>query len=93
MPHIWKYNGVIKHSLQKDLYGCFDGMCLSKDGYITFVQIKTNAFPPTKPIQEFLSKALFARALAINVLKKGCRVRLYNGEDFREITPNIKTFI
>ena len=93
MPHTWSDNGKVKHSLQKDLFALFDGVCLSKDGFITFLQIKTGSFPPTKPIQEFLKKAAFTRCLAINVVKGRCRVRLYNGDDVRELTPNLRTFI
>lgn len=92
MPHSWKDKGKIKHSLQKDLYALWDGICLSKDGFITFIQIKSGRFPPTKPIIDFLKKTAFARGLAINVIKDKCRVRLYDGEGVREITPDLRKY-
>ena len=89
MPHTWIDKGVIKNSLQKDLYSLWDGICLSKDGFIMFLQIKTNAFPPTKPIQTFLKKTVYARGLGINIVGGRARVRLYNGDDWKEITEHL----
>ena len=89
MNHTWSENGKIKHSWQKDLYSLWDGICLSKDGFIMFLQIKTNAFPPTKPIQTFLKKTVYARGLGINIVGGRARVRLYNGDDYREITEHL----
>ena len=89
MPHKWKENGVTKHHLQKDLYGLFDGICLSEDGKIIFFQVKTNAFPPTDPIQTFLKKTRNCYCLGINVVGGRARVRLYNGKRVREITEHL----
>lgn len=93
MAHTWKEDGRVKTKNFQDLYGLFDRISINKDGFIFFVQIKTNAFPPSEPIQEFIKKTVYARGLAINVVKGKVRARLYNGEDVREITPNIKNFI
>ena len=93
MPHTWKENGVIKSHNQKDLYALFDGICLDKNGKITFFQVKTNAFPNTDAIQTFIRKTTHTCALGINVIRGRIRVRLYNGKSVKEITPDIRTFI
>lgn len=54
----------------KDIYGLFDGFCFSPEGDFTFLQIKSNAYPPSKPIIEFLEQKNIC-ALAINVKDGG----------------------
>ena len=56
-----------------DLWNLFDGICFNEGGVVVFVQIKTNAWPPTKPILEFLLHKMNLKVLAINVFKKGSR--------------------
>ena len=93
MPHTWSEDGKIYHKLQKDLYALFDGVCLSKDGFVTFIQVKTGAFPKTAPIQTFLKRTKASKALGINVYHGSVRVRLYSGKRVKTITPDIRKFI
>jgi len=56
-----------------DLWNLFDGICFDEGGNIVLIQIKTNAWPPTKPILEFLLHKMNLKVLAINVFKVGSR--------------------
>lgn len=57
-----------------DLWNLFDGICF-KDGHLYFLQIKTDAWPPLKPIFEFKSMHYpMGRVLLANVKKKKNRI-------------------
>lgn len=49
-----------------DFWNLFDGMGFNQHGELIFLQFKTNAFPPAKPIQDFC-KRYKQKAIAINV--------------------------
>lgn len=49
-----------------DYWNLFDGMGFDQHGDLTFLQFKTNAFPPAKPIESFC-KRYNQKAMAINV--------------------------
>jgi len=92
MPYRFKDGAKTVLWWTKDLFGLFDGLSINKDGFIFFLQFKTNAWPATEPINKLLKQTVYARALAINVIKGHVRARLYDGGEVREITPNIKKF-
>jgi len=50
-----------------DLFNLFDGICFDSSGTMTFLQIKTNAWPPEKPITDFISNKNGFTVLALNV--------------------------
>lgn len=80
----------------RDLFGLFDGICVDpKQGICVFFQVKTNAFPVFKDIQNFLSKnKLQEYALAINVLPmRRIRVKKITKDDVTELGTKITTFI
>jgi len=53
-----------------DLWNLFDGICFDEGGNIILIQIKTNAWPPKKPILDFLVDKKNIKVLAINVFRK-----------------------
>jgi hypothetical protein len=52
-----------------DYWNLFDGMGFDQHGRLVFLQFKTNAFPPAKPIISFC-KRYHQRVIAINVKTK-----------------------
>ena len=56
-----------------DLWNLFDGICFDEGGNIVLIQIKTNAWPPNKPILDFIADKKNVKVLAINVFKVGSR--------------------
>lgn len=51
-----------------DLFNLFDGVALNQDKII-FFQVKTNGWPPAKPLEEF-AETYGASVMAINIRKK-----------------------
>jgi len=49
-----------------DYWNLFDGMGFNQHGELIFLQFKTNAFPPAKPIEEFCLRYQ-QRVVVINV--------------------------
>lgn len=75
-PHLRRKDRVFSQKgmyLATDLWNLFDGIAF-KDGRLFLLQIKTNAWAPEQPIQDFLNKHLAfsdsVKALIINVRKK-----------------------
>lgn len=52
-----------------DLWNLFDGVCFDEGGNVVFIQIKTNSWPPTKPIIDFMRYKKNIKAVSINVFK------------------------
>ena len=72
-----------------DLWNLFDGFCFDDDGNVVFIQIKTNSWPPTKPITDFMRYKKNIKVISINVFKKKNRwdikVREYfNNNDIKD---------
>lgn len=57
---------------ETDYWNLFDGMGFDVDGNLTFIQIKTNNFPPEKPINDFTLQHK-VKAVAVNVTNKSGR--------------------
>ena len=53
-----------------DLWNLFDGICFDEDGNIVLIQIKTNAWPPSQPIFDFMRDKNNMKVLCINVFRK-----------------------
>ena len=52
-----------------DLWNLFDGICFDDGGNIVLIQIKTNAWPPSQPIFDFMRDKKNIKVLCINVYK------------------------
>ena len=52
-----------------DFFNLFDGLCFINGG-LCFFQVKTNAWPPGQPINEFLRNKNGFRVFAVNVRVK-----------------------
>jgi len=55
-----------------DFFNLFDGLCFM-DGSLCFFQVKTNAWPARKPIDNFLQSKHGFGVFAVNVRTKGKR--------------------
>jgi hypothetical protein len=68
-----------------DLWNLFDGICFDSDNNIIMLQIKTNAWAKSKPLQTFADTHNNTKVLSINVKgEKGKWIvytREYNGVD------------
>ena len=53
-----------------DLWNLFDGICFDEGGNIVLIQIKTNAWPPSQPIFDFMRDKNNIKVLCINVFRK-----------------------
>ena len=53
-----------------DLWNLFDGICFDEGGNIVLIQIKTNAWPPSQPIFDFMRDKNNMKVLCINVFRK-----------------------
>ena len=53
-----------------DLWNLFDGICFDDGGNIVLIQIKTNAWPPSQPIFDFMRDKNNMKVLCINVFRK-----------------------
>lgn len=56
--------------LAQDIWNLFDGICLDPDGYLVFLQMKTNAWAKGEPIRKFLKKTHCLQVLSFNVTNK-----------------------
>jgi len=75
-PHLRRKDRVFAQQgmyLATDLWNLFDGIAF-KEGILFFLQIKTNAWAPERPIMEFLNQYVqfsdTIKAMIINVRKK-----------------------
>jgi hypothetical protein len=57
-----------------DLWNLFDGIALTMDNKPCFFQVKTNAWPPMKPLMEFKNGNSF-EILCLNVQGKYVKIR------------------
>ena len=48
----------------------FDGICFDEGGSIVLIHIKTNAWPPSQPIFDFMRDKNNMKVLCINVFRK-----------------------
>ena len=80
--NVWLQPGTRRHDLvysggewyrALDLWNLFDGICFDEEGTVVFIQIKTNAWPPTQPIFDFMRRKHDIKVLCINVFKKKSR--------------------
>jgi len=69
------YN-LSKNYMATDYWNLFDGMGYNGAGKLTFIQIKTNAWPPTKPINDFCKQHKL-KAISVNVRKNDVQHRHY----------------
>ncbi len=63
--------------LATDLWNLFDGICLSKFGDITFLQMKTNAWAKESDLMKFIKKNKNVMVLVFNVTNKLRNTRGY----------------
>ena len=50
-----------------DLWNLFDGICFDDNDNVVFIQIKTNAWAPEKPLISFANTHKSVRVMSINV--------------------------
>lgn len=66
--------------LSTDLFNLFDGVALSQKGII-FFQVKTNAWPPTQPLNDFAKRfTQCITIMALNVRKVNGRIQVFTRE-------------
>jgi len=59
-----------------DYWNLFDGMCYNKDGFLFFIQIKTNQWASEKAINRFMEKR-HLNVIVINVKPRAIHTRFY----------------
>lgn len=72
-PHTKRKDRVFtKNSMYKatDLFNLFDGIAIAQNFGVIFFQVKTNAWPSTEELNDFVSKYPELRIIALNVRKK-----------------------
>lgn len=55
--------------MAQDIFNLFDGICIDR-GVITFLQMKTNAWPKVKPLLDFIKNTKNIQILVLNVTNK-----------------------
>ncbi len=60
-----------------DFFNLFDGFCVSPDGLLVWIQVKTDAWPNEKAIIEFLMDKQGFFVMALNVRKPTKTIRKY----------------
>lgn len=56
--------------MSQDIWNLFDGICIDKNGFVTFLQMKTNSWAKEKPIKDCINKIRCGYALSFNVTNK-----------------------
>lgn len=53
-----------------DLWNLFDGICFHVHGYIVLLQMKTNSWAKSVPIENFLKNKMHLKVMSFNVTDK-----------------------
>lgn len=56
--------------MAQDIWNLFDGIAINRDGYVYFLQMKTNAWAESKPLEKFVADTKHVGVLSFNVTNK-----------------------